>query len=54
MTDFDSTSYVQRKKFHDFPAEFYPAVEFFFKIDILLQNFWAKIISCFRILTQKI
>ena len=36
MADFDSTSYVQERNLGDFPAKYYPALEFFFKIDILL------------------
>ena len=32
---FYSTSYVQRRSLDDFPAKYYPALEFFFKIDIL-------------------
>ena len=44
MVDFDTTSYVQRRNLDDFPAKYYPALEFFFNIDILLQtDFWAKI-----------
>ena len=54
MADFDSTSYVQRRNLDVFPAKCYPALKFFFKIDILLQNFWAKSVSCFRILGQKV
>ena len=33
-----TTSYVQRKNLDDFPAKYYPASEFFFKIDILLKG----------------
>ena len=43
MADFNSLSYVQRRILEDFPAIYYPALEFFFKIDILLQNFRAKV-----------
>ena len=42
MADFDSTSYVQLRDLDNFPAKYHPDLEFFFKIDILLQNFWAK------------
>ena len=54
MADFDSTSYVQRRNLDDFPAKYCPALEFFFKIDILLKTFWAKSISCFRTYGQKV
>ena len=36
MADFDSISYVQRLNLDDLPAKYNPALEFFFKIDILL------------------
>ena len=36
VTDFDPTSYVQRRNLGDFPTKYYPALEIFFKIDILL------------------
>ena len=36
MADFDSTPYVQQRNLDDFPAKIYPALDFFFKIDILL------------------
>ena len=36
MADFDSTSYVQGRNLDDFQAKYYPALEFFFIIDILL------------------
>ena len=42
MADFDPTSYVKRRNLDDLPAKYYPALEFLFKIDILIQNFWAK------------
>ena len=42
MADFDSTSYVQRRILDDFPAKYYPALEFFFKIDILLFEFLGE------------
>ena len=42
MADFDSTSYVQRRNLDDFPAKYYPALEFSFKIDIILIEFLGK------------
>ena len=42
MADFDSLSYFQRRNLDNFPAKYHVTLEFFFKIDILLQIFWAK------------
>ena len=36
-------SYVQRRNLDDFPTNYHPALEFFFKIDILLYTFQANI-----------
>ena len=43
MTDLDFLSCVQGKKFEDLTAKYYPALEFFFKNDILLWNVRAKV-----------
>ena len=40
----ESKSYVQRRNLDDFPAKYNPALEFFFKIEILLYSFGAKCI----------
>ena len=42
MADFDFLSHVQQRNLDDVPAKYYPDLDTFFKIDILLQNFRAK------------